>query len=462
MKTCPKCGNEVSDNAKFCPECGYAFTQKEAPASSDDYKVEKIKPRRKHSKVFPAVLLVLAAVLAALILIPKKLPGAKDAADKLLSRKPVINLEDFVLIKYDGYDGDGYVQDDYPCLDVDALQRKMDAAAPEHAGSASDIAAAVQLELTKDGQLIDGKHLNNEESVAVQMEYDSKNLDEICPQIRFVGNSKDEIVKLKVLISIDPFENYTPTIEGISPAGHVRMDTGLLNSTDSSFISKCYQDYGTLPFTFYLNGKEIADDVPVAVGDTIEMKLNENGQSALEDNGYTCSGENKSKQYTLSLADFDDGAYVSNSEEIDSTVLKDLQNTCTQHAKAYAARGGYNNTPQFVGIAIAQVKSGIDINEYSPFIAAVYEIQPNDESENKRYIIVFGPPVIEQVENHGTAEAAENPGKTIQTFDRDEDAFSENTYWSVDETRMKFMALIDRYTFSMSDPLKEKLNWTEN
>ena len=442
MKTCPKCGNEVSDNAKFCPECGYAFTQKEAPASSDDYKVEKIKPHRKHSKVFPAVLLVLAAVLAALILIPKKLPGAKDAADKLLSRKPVINLEDFVLIKYDGYDGDGYVQ---------------------------DIAAAVQLELTKDGQLIDGKHLNNEESVAVQMEYDSKNLDEICPQIRFVGNSKDEIVKLKVLISIDPFENYTPTIEGISPAGHVRMDTGLLNSTDSSFISKCYQDYGTLPFNFYLNGREITDDVPVAVGDTIEMRLNENGQSALEDNGYTCSSENKSKQYTLSLADFDEGAYVSNSEEIDSTVLKDLQNTCTQHAKAYAARGGYDNTPQFVGIAIAQVKSGIDINEHSPFIAAVYEIiaavyeiQPNDESENKRYIVVFGPPVIEQVENHGTAEVAENPGKTIQTFDRDENAFSENTYWSVDETRMKFMALIDRYTFSMSDPLKEKLNWTEN
>ena len=203
-------------------------------------------------------------------------------------------------------------------------------------------------------------------------------------------------------------------------------------------------------------------DVPVAVGDTIEMRLNENGQSALEDNGYTCSSENKSKQYTLSLTDFDDGAYVSNSEEIDSTVLKDLQNTCTQHAKAYAARGGYNNTPQFVGIAIAQVKSGIDINEYSPFIAAVYEIQPNDESENKRYIVVFGPPVIEQVENHGTAEVAENPGKTIQTFDRDENAFSENTYWSVDETRMKFMALIDRYTFSMSDPLKEKLNWTEN
>ena len=240
------------------------------------------------------------------------------------------------------------------------------------------------------------------------------------------------------------------------------MDTGLLNSTDASFISKCYQDYGTLPFTFYLNGKEITDDVPVAVGDTIEMRLNENGQSALEDNGYTCSSENKSKQYTLSLTDFDDGAYVSNSEEIDSTVLKDLQNTCTQHAKAYAARGGYDNTPQFVGIAIAQVKSGIDINEYSPFIAAVYEIQPNDESENKRYILVFGPPVIEQVENHGTAEVAENPGKTIQTFDRDENAFSENTYWSVDETRMKFMALIDRYTFSMSDPLKEKLNWTEN
>ena len=182
----------------------------------------------------------------------------------------------------------------------------------------------------------------------------------------------------------------------------------------------------------------------------------------MQENGSACSSQNNITQYTGPLADFDEGAYVSNSEEIDSTVLKDLQNTCTQHAKAYAARGGYDNTPQFVGIAIAQVKSGIDINEHSPFIAAVYEIQPNDESENKRYIIVFGPPVIEQVENHGTAEAAENPGKTIQTFDRDEDAFSENTYWSVDETRMKFMALIDRYTFSMSDPLKEKLNWTEN
>lgn len=462
MKTCPKCGKEVSDNAKFCPECGYPFSQKKVSVSTDDYKVEKIKPRKKHGKVIPVILLICAAVIAALILIQKKLPGAKDAADKLLSRTPVINLEDYVLIKYDGYDGDGYVRDDYPCLDVNALQRKMDTAAPEHEGSASDIASAVQLEITKNGQLIDGRHLNNEESIAVQLDYDSKNLDEICPQIRFVGSSKDEIVKLKVLISIDPFENYTPKIKGISPAGHVRMDLDLLNAADASFISKCYQDYGTLPFSFYLNGTEITDDVPVAVGDTIEMRLNANGESALEDNGYTCTSENKSKQYTLSLADFDDGAYVSNSEEIDITTLKDLQNTFTQYAKAYAARGGYKNAPQFVGTAIAKVKSGINLDEYSPFIAAVYEIQPNDEAESKRYIIVFGPPIIEQAENHGKADVVENPGKTIPSFDKDDNAYSANTYWSVDETRMKFMALIDRYTLTMSDPLKEKLNWTEN
>ena len=25
MKTCNKCGNEVGDNAKFCPKCGTEF-----------------------------------------------------------------------------------------------------------------------------------------------------------------------------------------------------------------------------------------------------------------------------------------------------------------------------------------------------------------------------------------------------------------------------------------------------
>lgn len=470
MKKCRKCGAMVSDNVKFCPYCGTSFSQAEQDASEDnhrenvgatEYHVEKIRPRKKHKRKWVAILGVfIVVIIAGIFAAVKKNGGNFEGAFSF--GKPSINLEDYIEIKFSGYDGSGTIDDGYPRINEEALQRKMDAVAENHHGSASEIASDIQLELTKGGDLIDGKNLDNEEILTVRLDYDSQELKDICPEIHFFGSERNETVKLKVLVSIDPFENYKPVVEGISPAGYIRLDLDPLGSAETSFVSECYSTYSTLPFDFYLDGRLVESDTFVAVGDTIEMRLNDNGRATLEDNGYTCLEENKKKTYKLTLADFDEGEYVLDEDEVDSNVESELMNRLNEKATAFAAENNFQSTPEFIGNCISTAKDGVDMTDYPPYTSAVYEVDDNDTDsegeEEKRYIIVYGPVIIEQVENHGKEDVTDNPGDTIQNFNKDDEAFSARMVDSSAEVKRKFASDVDTYNHSLSKNLKIFLN----
>ncbi|MGN0362885.1 MAG: hypothetical protein ACI4ET_08600 [Bilifractor sp.] len=371
-------------------------------------------------------------------------------------------------IRFEGYDGNGYVSEGYPTLDQDALQREMDKVAEEHQGSAYEIAQNVTMELAKDGNLIDAKNLSNGEVITIRLDYDTDTLQNICPEISFTGSAKDEEVELKVLTPIDPYENYHPAFKGISPYGHVNLDISVLTSNDASFVSKCYSDYNTLPFNFYLNGKAVDEDTSVAVGDTLEMRLNDNGNATLEAEGLTCDPDKKTKEYKVTLADFDQGQYVTDPEKIDKDIANDLKERTTAAAKAFAADHGNLKTPVLIGICYFSVKEGANLNDYYPHTDYVYSIEDND-SENEddsetlqtHYILLKAPAVVEQVENHGKEDVLENPGSTIQSFNKDADGFSASWFEDMDDVKLGFKSAMDSYDLQMDQNLKDALSWID-
>lgn len=484
MRKCSKCGEMVPDDANFCPSCGAPVapqttnhdTQQRAPQPDsavyrpdviDVHKEKKNKGRGR--RIIPILALIVAAFIVLFVAASKF--GLIDLGVRLPGSKPVINLENYVQIKFEGYDGNGYVSDDYPTLDQKALQREMDKVAKDHQGSADEIAQNVTLELAKDGKLIDAKtkNLSNGEVITVRLDYDADTLQDICPEINFTGSSKDEEVDLKVLTPIDPFEDYHPTFDGISPYGHVDLDISVLSSDDASFVGKCYTDYGTLPFDFYLNDKKVDADTYVAVGDTLEMRLNDNGRATLEEEGLTCDSGKKTKEYKITLADFDQGQYVTDPAKIDEDTASAMQDRTTATAKACAADYEELKTPALIGKCILSVKEGIDSDDYQhPYTAYVYSIEDNDpesdensETPQTHYILVNGPAIVEQVENHGKEDVLKNPGNTIQSFDKDEDAFSSDWYDEKDDLKLSFQSLMDTYDLNMDSGLKEALNWTD-
>lgn len=137
-------------------------------------------------------------------------------------------------------------------------------------------------------------------------------------------------------------------------------------------------------------------------------------------------------------------------------------NRLNEKATAFAAENNFQSTPEFIGNCISTAKDGVDMTDYPPYTSAVYEVDDNDTDsegeEEKRYIIVYGPVIIEQVENHGKEDVTDNPGDTIQNFNKDDEAFSARMVDSSAEVKRKFASDVDTYNHSLSKNLKIFLN----
>lgn len=83
MSYCPRCGSEVSDDDKFCTKCGNQLTHE-----------ERIIKRHFFNQKFIAIFAAGVAVVIAIVAF-------------LFSHKPTVNLDSYVEIQYEGYDGYG-------------------------------------------------------------------------------------------------------------------------------------------------------------------------------------------------------------------------------------------------------------------------------------------------------------------------------------------------------------------
>ena len=476
MKNCTNCQAPINAGDAFCSKCGakvQVAAQAEPKAVAFQPKTVQLEPtptqapapkktKRNMKGILAGIFVLLAIITVAGYFFLNH--GSSDT----------INLEDYVKIKFEGNDGEGYIVEKSVSLNKENLDRdikkKIEAEGLNTESSNYNIdqlVSKVEFSVYKGDELIkvkDRKNLNNHDKITVKLLYDKSDLEDMIPGLHFTGTSVTQEADLIPLVGIDPFKGFYPKIKGISPNGRLSKPSKF-EGKDLEIIAKATANYG-FPFDYYLNGKEVSSNDPIAVGDEIEIRLNESGKNALKKEGQTVEKGKDSKKYKVTLADFEEGAYVTSLSKVDEDTQEAISKNVEDAAKAYVADRNYKVLPKFEGMAFAAIKDGVDwggtFDSKIPQLIYVYSITNTSYGKTKTsYIVISKITVIEQVENHGKDNAHENPGKTIQTFEKDSKKYDFQNFSDQNDLKNSFTRNIDTFTYTMDDQLKSLINWTE-
>ena len=476
MKNCTNCQAPINAGDAFCSKCGakvqvaakaepkaVAFQPKTVQLGpSPTQAPESKKPKRNIRGILAGIFVLLAVIAVASYFLLNR--GSSDT----------INLEDYVKLEIKGNDGEGFIVEKSVSLNKENLDRdikkklKADHSKTESSNYNIDqLVSKVEFSVYKGDELIDvkeRKNLNNHDKITVKLLYDKSDLEDMIPGLHFTGTSVTQEADLIPLVGVDPFKGFYPKIKGISPTGTLSQPSQF-EGKDVEIVAKATAKYG-FPFDYYLNGKEVSSNDPIAVGDEIEIRLNESGKNALKENGQTVEKGKDSMKYKVTLADFEEGAYVTSLSKVDEDTQEAISKNVEDAAKAYVADRNYKVLPKFEGMAFAAIKDGVDwggtFDSKIPQLIYVYSITNTSYGKTKTsYIVISKITVIEQVENHGKDNAHENPGKTIQTFEKDSKKYNFQNFSDQNDLKNSFTRNIDTFTYTMDDQLKSLINWTE-
>jgi len=476
MKNCTNCQAPINAGDAFCSKCGakvQVATQAEPKAVAFQPKTVQLGPSptqspapKKNKRNMIGILLGIFALLTVISL----------ASYFLLNRgsSDTINLEDYVKLEIKGNDGEGFIVEKSVSLNKENLDRdikkklKADHSKTESSNYNIDqLVSKVEFSVYKGDELIDvkeRKNLNNHDKITVKLLYDKSDLENMIPVLHFTGTSVTQEADLIPLVGVDPFKGFYPKIKGISPNGTLSKPSQF-EGKDVEIVAKATAKYG-FPFDYYLNGKEVSSNDPIAVGDEIEIRLNESGKNALKENGQTVEKGKDSIKYKVTLADFEEGAYVTSLSKVDKDTQEAISKNVEDAAKAYAADRNYKDLPKFEGMAFAAIKDGVDwggtFDSKIPQLVYVYSITDTSYGKSKTsYFVISKIAVIEQVENHGKANVHKKPGKTIQTFEKNAKKYDFQSMSDENDLKNYFTRNIDTYTYTMDNQLKSLINWTE-
>ena len=476
MKNCTNCQAPINAGDAFCSKCGakvqvaakaepkaVAFQPKTVQLGpSPTQAPEPKKPKRNIRGILAGIFVLLAVIAVSSYFLLNR--GSSDT----------INLEDYVKLEIKGNDGEGFIVEKSVSLNKENLDRdikkklKADHSKTESSNYNIDqLVSKVEFSVYKGDELIDvkeRKNLNNHDKITVKLLYDKSDLENMIPGLHFTGTSVTQEADLIPLVGVDPFQGFYPKIKGISPNGTLSKPSQF-EGKDVEIVAKATAKYG-FPFDYYLNGKEVSSNDPIAVGDEIEIRLNESGKNALKENGQTVEKGKDSIKYKVTLADFEEGAYVTSLSKVDEDTQEAISKNVEDAAKAYVADRNYKVLPKFEGMAFAAIKDGVDwggtFDSKIPQLIYVYSITNTSYGKTKTsYIVISKITVIEQVENHGKDNAHENPGKTIQTFEKDSKKYDFQNFSDQNDLKNSFTRNIDTFTYTMDDQLKSLINWTE-
>ena len=476
MKNCTNCQAPINAGDAFCSKCGakVQVTAKAEPKAvafqpktvqlgpSPTQAPEPKKPKRNIRGILAGIFVLLAVIAVASYFLLNR--GSSDT----------INLEDYVKLEIKGNDGEGFIVEKSVSLNKENLDRdikkklKADHSKTESSKYNIDqLVSKVEFSVYKGDELIDvkeRKNLNNHDKITVKLLYDKSDLENMIPGLHFTGTSVTQEADLIPLVGVDPFKVFYPKIKGISPNGTLSKPSQF-EGKDVEIVAKATAKYG-FPFDYYLNGKEVSSNDAIAVGDEIEIRLNESGKNALKENGQTVEKGKDSMKYKVTLADFEEGAYVTSLSKVDEDTQEAISKNVEDSAKAYVADRNYKVLPKFEGMAFAAIKDGVDwggtFDSKIPQLIYVYSITNTSYGKTKTsYIVISKITVIEQVENHGKDNAHENPGKTIQTFEKDSKKYDFQNFSDQNDLKNSFTRNIDTFTHTMDDQLKSLINWTE-
>lgn len=360
---CQKCGTEFPDNIAVCPSCGTVANL--ADASKQQRKASQPMPFNgqatpvnaqpmpfngqlppntqqsgKNFKLTKKMIYAIAgggvALVALIIFIivmalqPKK-----------------INLEDYVKISYDGYDG--YATADV-YLDETSLYKDILEANGESMSysSWSDIASGIKnaSEIEKAVRKIklkvkaDDGNISNGDTIKVTLSYDNDAAKE-C-KVKFKGEEvKKKVSGLDEVEEIDPFEGLEVSFEGTSPNGNVSYEY----NGESDYLS--YYSYTAEKYDGLRNG----DTVTISIKDEDEYTLQ---------NGYVFKP--KEKEYKVEGLDEYAESYSALTEDFVNTLKQDSEDIIYSYtSNSYNAETTMSDL-SYAGYIFLAIKDG---NSYS-------------------------------------------------------------------------------------------------
>lgn len=265
---CKKCGNQLPDGAMFCSKCGTKQDVSEViesvtPVNADS---EASVAKLPQVKIKPQVLLIGVAALVVLIL-------AIIIGNTLGN---TINLDKYVLIESEGYDGYGRVEADVDWEAInekygDKLSKGMTPAALEEYGgfafllNSTDILQdAIHIEIEPNDNLSNGDELE------YTWDVDEDLLKAINGNIKFkYKGGSYKVENLEKIETFDAFKDIALNFNGIAPNGSVNVEytgeelsyydfeidkTGDLSNGDKVTVTisddaaqRCAENYGRIP-----------------------------------------------------------------------------------------------------------------------------------------------------------------------------------------------------------------------
>ena len=288
MKNCTNCQAPIHAGDAFCSKCGakvQVAAQAEPKAVAFQPKTVQLGPSPTQAPAPKKSKRNIKGILAGIFVL---LTVITVAGYFLLNRgsSDTINLEDYVKLEIEGTDGEGYFAEKSPSLNKERLDRdikkKIEAEGLNTESSNYNIdqlVSKVKFSVYKGDELIDvkeRKNLNNHDKITVKLLYDKSDLEDMIPGLHFTGTSVTQEADLIPLVGFDPFKGFYPKIKGISPNGSLSKPSQF-EGKDLEFVAKATAKDG-FPFDYYLNGKEVSSNDPIAVGDEIEIRLNESGK----------------------------------------------------------------------------------------------------------------------------------------------------------------------------------------
>lgn len=385
---CKKCGNELSENAKFCGKCGTPVddvqnaagpgvkpaaggARETAPGSTDpgmpadreskapDWKgqVKKaaeandsLKKLKSHAMGNRKVIAIGAAAACVIIIV----------IVVAMNMKKTVNLNDYVEVEFSGYDTQGKAT---ASIDEDALGAKItevgkipDVSDENALWEGIDTSDTLDIILAYFGSdVIDvdvtpADGLSNGDAVTVNIVYNEQLGAELGVKLK-AEPEEFTVEGLEEATTIDPFEDISIEYEGFAPSLTLNI---VNNSTDE-----------------YLSGLEYTADVSSGLrpGDKFTVTVDADADSAF-DKGYILT--ETSKEFTCEGCNF----YLEDIADINDDTLSKLKEDAEDILEAYfadAADSISHSGLEFVGYSIYNPKTIDSVTWYGNGIWLVYK-----------------------------------------------------------------------------------------
>ncbi len=304
---CPNCGREIAKGSKFCGFCGYELSDEEMQLGNGSNNVlNNIMNTLKNTdkKILGIGALVVCLVIGLVVF--------------FTTRKPTIDLQDYITVEITGADGYGKadVDFDYDQFELDALDAAgLTDIAYQYIGydyedlqyvlSSEDYSKIFNYAYAVDSvdyEVDVTSGLSNGDKVTVTFTFNNDLASEAG--FKFKGNDYTVTVSdLGELEAIDPFEGVTIDYTGVSPNLEASVNTDGANEVVSNYVRF-----------------SLSEDDDITIGDTITVSITNYDEEDFA-NDYGVTFTSLSKEYKCEDASY----YTKSASEINDTFLTEAK-----------------------------------------------------------------------------------------------------------------------------------------